>query len=178
MANIREKLDQGWIRSTVVIEVLGKPADYLDKVLKKTIEEMGKRKDIEVLEKKFYEPTPIEKMFSTFTELELLFKDMKTLTEFVFEYMPSNIEIIEPKDLKFGLNNANEFINKLTARMHQFDAIAKRVGFENKLLRHKLEQLGELPKEINEMDKAIKEEKEHAHRAQVQSEKKNSEKKE
>ena len=157
MAYIKEKLEQGWIRCAVIIEVLGKPADYLDKVLKKAVEEMGKRNDIEVLDKKFYEPTPIEKMFSTFTELELLFKNMKTLTEFVFEYMPSNIEIIEPKDIKLDLLGANDFINKLAARMHQFDAIAKRVGFENKVLRHKLEQIGELPKEVKEMDKAIEE---------------------
>ena len=170
MSHIKEKINEGWIRCTVIIEVLGKPADYLDMVLKKTVEDMAKRKDLEVLDKKFYEPTPIEKMFSTFTELELLFKDMKTLTKFVFEYMPSNIEILEPKDLKFGLTQANEFINELAAKMHQFDAIAKRVGFENKVLRHRLEELGEIPKEINEMDKVIKEEKEKL--------KKNSDKKE
>ena len=157
MANIREKLDKGWIRCNVIIEVLGKPADYLNEVLKKTIEHLEKGKDIEVINKKFYEPTPIEGMFSTFTELELLVKDMKTLASFVFEYMPSNIEIIEPNNIKFDLHGANEFTNMLAARMHQFDAIAKRVGFENKVLRAKLEKLGELPKEIKEMDKAIDE---------------------
>jgi hypothetical protein len=157
MTSTREKIDQGWIRCAVVIEVLGKPADYLDKVLKKTIEDMGKRKDIEVINKKFYEPTPIEKMFSTFTEIEILIKDMKTMVGFIFDYMPSNLEILEPKDIKFNLISANEFVNVLAARMHQYDAIAKRVGFENRLLRHRLEELGELPKEINEMDKVLTE---------------------
>ncbi|MEM2956029.1 MAG: hypothetical protein QW041_00415 [Candidatus Pacearchaeota archaeon] len=155
--NIREKIEEGWIRCIVIIEVLGKPAEYLDKVLKKAIEELEKEKNIIVIEKKFNEPKPIEKMFSTFTELELLIKDMHTLTEFVFAYMPSNIEIIEPNDIKFELVSANEFINKLIARIHQYDAIAKRIGFENKLLKHKLEELGELPEEIKEMDKILEE---------------------
>jgi len=156
-ANIREKIEHGWIRCNIIIEVLGKPADYLDKILKKTIEELEKKTDyVEVLNKKFYEPTPVEKMFSTFTEIEILIKDLKTLVEFVFEYMPSHIEIVEPKDLKMGMHDANEFITVLAARMHQYDAIAKRVGFENRLLRHRLQELGELPKEIEEMDKVIK----------------------
>lgn len=167
----REKIDQGWIRCNIVVEVLGKPADYLDEVLKKTVEHLEKAKDLEVINKKFYEPTPIENMFSTFTELEMLFKDMKTLSKFVFEFMPSNIEIIEPNNIKFDLNSANEFINILAARMHQFDAIAKRVGFENKILRAKLEKLGELPKEIKEMDKVIDEAKKTA-KEEVKEEKK------
>jgi hypothetical protein len=156
MANIREKIDQGWIRCAIVIEVLGKPADYIDTVIKKTIEELEKKKDIvEIISKKFYEPTPIESMFSTFTEVELLIKDMKTLTEFVFVYMPSHIEIIEPKDIKMNLHSANDFINAMAARMHQYDAIIKRASFENKILRHELEKLGKMPKEIKEMDKAL-----------------------
>lgn len=156
MASIREKIDQGWIKCAIVIEVLGKPAEYIDTVIKKTIEELEKKKDIvEILSKKFYEPTPIEGMFSTFTEIELLIKDMKTLTEFVFSYMPSHIEILEPKELKMSLHSANDFINNMAARMHQYDAIIKRASFENKVLRHELEKLGKLPKEIKEMDKAI-----------------------
>jgi hypothetical protein len=169
MKNIREKIESGWIRCAIVIEVLGKPADYLDTVIKKTIEDLEKKKEIiEVISKKFYEPTPIESMFSTFTEVEILIKDMKTLTEFVFIYMPSNIEILEPKELKMNLHSANDFINTMAARMHQYDGIIKRIGFENKLLRHELEKLGKMPKQIKEMDKAIAD----ARKDQAQSEEK------
>ena len=162
-STVKERLNHGWIRCNVIIEVLGKPAEYLDQVLKKTVDDLEKgSKVIEVIDKKFHEPTPIENMFSTFTELELLFKDMSTIVEFVFAYMPSNIEIIEPKDIKFNLHSANEFINMLAARMHQYDAIAKRMGFENKVLRHELEKLGKLPTEVKEMDKALKEQVEKA----------------
>ena len=154
--NIREKIDHGWIRCNIIIEVLGKPAEYLDEVLKKTVEDLETKSEvIEVIDKKFHEATPIESMFSTFTELEMLFKNMKTLVEFVFAYMPSNIEIIEPNDIKYDLHSANEFINMLAARMHQYDAIIKRATFENKILRHELEKLGKLPKEVKEMDKVI-----------------------
>jgi hypothetical protein len=157
MKNIKEKIEQGWIRCNIIIEVLGKPADYLDKVIKKTIEELEKSEITIVLDKKFHEPTPVENMFSTFVEIEILIKNMRTLIEFLFIYMPSHIEILEPTNIKLGLNDANEFINHLAARIHQYDAIAKRVIFENKVLRHKLEELGELPKEIEEMDKVMKE---------------------
>jgi len=159
MVNIREKIDEGWVRCNVIIEVLGRPAEYLNEILKKAVENMEKEKTVIVLDKKFNEPVPIEQAFSTFTELELLVKGMETLIDFVIAYMPSNIEIIEPQNLKLSLHGANDFINKLTAKIHQYDAFAKRTGLENQVMRHRLQELGEIPKEIEEMEKVLEENK-------------------
>jgi len=173
MANIREKIDEGWIRCNIIIEVLGKPADYLKDVLKKTVEKLEKDKDyIMVLNKKIHDPTPFESMFSSFMELEIVIKDLRTLIEFSMAYMPSNIEIIEPKDLKFNLNAANDFVNMFIAKLHQYDAFAKRINFENKVLRYKLEKIGQLPDEIKEMDKVLKAEKDKEEKSEKKDKKK------
>ena len=157
MIRTKEKIDLGWIHCNAIVEILGRPADYLSKVLEKLAENLGKSKNIIVIEKTLHEPKAIEKVFSTFMEVELLFENMEVLMEFVFAYMPSHIEIIEPKEIKFKLNDANNFANQLTSKIHQYDALGKRLGLENQLMKAKLRQLGEIPKEIEEIEKEEKE---------------------
>ena len=158
MIRTKEKIEQGWIRCTAIVEILGRPADYLNKVLEKLAENLEKSKKIIVIEKTLHEPKAIEKVFSAFMEVELLFENMGVLMEFVFTYMPSHLEIIEPKEIKFKLNDANNFANQLTSKMHQYDALGKRLGLENQLMKAKLKQLGEIPKEIEELEEKESEE--------------------
>ena len=155
--NIKEKINQGWIRCVVVIEVLGKPADYIDEVLKTAVGHLEKENYMHIIDKKFYEPKPVENLFSTFTEIEFIIKDFKALLDFIVSYMPSNIEIIEPSDITLSLQDANDFVNRVAVKIHQYDGLLKRVGIENKILIEKLRKTGQLPKEIEEAEKIAEE---------------------
>lgn len=153
------KNTSGWIRCNVIIEVLGKPAEFLTKVLKKAVENLEKEEEICVINKEIHKPEPAENLFSAFMELELCIKDMKKMLDFIFTYMPSNIEIVEPKEMKMNLNDSNDFANRLIVKMHQYDAVAKRMNFENQMMKFRLQELGEIPKEIEEAEKVLKEDK-------------------
>lgn len=142
MTSVKEKLNQGWIRCSVMLEILGKPADYIDEIMRKVVSTMEGEANITVLDKKFNEPKEVENgLFSTFSELELLMKNMATAMEFILSYMPSHIEIIEPSEMKFGMLDANEFLNRFAGKVHQYDEVLKRTDIENVMLKNKIAEL-------------------------------------
>lgn len=153
MTSTKEKINQGWLRCFVVLEVLGKPSEYIDEVIKKVVETLGNEKNMEVLSKEFYEPKPVENsLFITFVEMEVLIKNLHTLLEFIFSYMPSNIEIIEPKEMKFGINDANEFVNKFAAKVHEYDERLKSIDIENIKLRNKIIEIATIKENAQKLD--------------------------
>lgn len=138
--SIQDKISQGWIHAIIVVEVLGKPPEHVSQVLEKAIEKLAQENDLEIVEKKFYEPHPVENIFSTFAEIEILFADIKKLIDIIFDYMPSSIEILEPQELKFKAVDATNFLNDLAARLHQYDALAKQLKVEKYIVEKKLEE--------------------------------------
>lgn len=148
MVNVEQKVNEGWIHCNIIIEMLGKPKDYVEKVIKEISETIGKTKGIEVIKSTPHEPKVIkEGFFSTFTELELLIENLNLLIVLIFSYMPSNIEILAPSEMKIRLSDANEFVNLLTSKLHGYDGIAKKLKFENMLLKKRLEEVGAIPKQ-------------------------------
>lgn len=130
------------VHAIIIIEILGKPAEHIDKAIRDLVESLGKEKNVEVLNKKFYEPKPAENLFITFCEVEIAVPSLLRLMEICFAYMPSSVEIIQPTDLSFNLNDANFILNALISRLHQYDAIAKKITFENMILKNQLQQIG------------------------------------
>lgn len=169
---LKERLKQGWIHSVIVIEVLGKPKEYLSEVMGEVADAIGKHPGVEIVERKIHEPKEANNLFSTFAELEVAVKDLKILSDIVFAYMPSHIEILAPAELKISLNDATQFINLLAAKLHGYDSITKRFKVENMILKKKLVELGELPEEVKEAD-----EMESIKRAKADSEDKENKKK-
>ncbi len=150
------------IKAMLVIEILGKPADYVEQTLHGLIDKLGTEKNVEILNKKFYEPKPTETLFVAFSEVEIAVPSFFRLLEICFLYMPSSIEVTEPEDLRFNLSDANLLVNGLATRLHQYDAIAKKITFENNILKNQLQQLTsntaplyqQTPKKINKKAKA------------------------
>lgn len=118
MVNIKEKLNDGWVHSRVIIEVLGKPEEHVDKALHVYMEKIKQEKDLIILETDFSEIEPQEALFSGFVELEMLTKDLMKLVWFCFDYLPSSVEIIEPERLSFKNNELSSFLNDLQTRLH------------------------------------------------------------
>ena len=137
------------VKAMLIIEILGKPADYVEQTLHGLIDKLGQEENIEILSKKFYEPKPTETLFIAFSEVEIAVPSLFKLLEICFKYMPSSVEISEPADLKFNLNDANMLINGLMTRLHQYDAIAKKITFENNILKNQLQQIASNPVQKN-----------------------------
>ncbi len=120
--------------------------------MEEVVNSIGSSPGVELIEKKIHEPKEMDKLFTTFAEVEVAIKDLKILSDIIFAYMPSHIEILAPSELKMPLNDANQFVNLLAAKLHGYDALAKRVKMENSILKKKLVELGELPQEVEKSD--------------------------
>lgn len=150
---IKEKIEQGWLHCIIIIEIAGRPADYIKKAMELVLKGISKEKDVEIIGKNVHKPKEVDifkqkpklknakKLFSTFAEVELLVKGFGRLMGFVFDFMPSSIEIIEPLYLRLELNDANNIVNDLATRLHNYDASLKRFSMENEILKKQLEEL-------------------------------------
>ena len=148
------------IKLMVIVEMMGKPPEHLIQTLSSHVDKMKEEKGIKVIGKKISEPKKIENsdLFSTFAEVELEISDIEQLMMILFRYMPSHIEIIEPESIRINNFDLNTLCNEITRRLHDYDTIAKTIGYENQILQKKLieSQSMMLEKPENKVKKAVK----------------------
>ena len=111
------------ILARIIIEMLGAPKEHIDKTMETYVEKLKKthtviKADVAPAEEK-------DKIFSTYAELEMRFKDLPSLLDFCFESMPSSVEVVEPGEFSIKLDRLNAFLNDLQSRLHEADAIIK-----------------------------------------------------
>ena len=137
------------IKANAIIELVGAPKEHIEQTMEKVITLIEENKDQEILKKEITEPKEQEfphpqkkdekiKVWSTFAELEVSFKDFDTLTNFCFEFMPSSIDILEPLTLEIDAQEINNSLNDILARLHQqskvimeYAALKKRIQEAN-----------------------------------------------
>lgn len=163
MAKIKEKIEKGAVHAIFVIEMAGRPPEHVSQALETIVDAFGKQKGVEMIMKKIHEPKPIEKLFSCFAEIEFICDDFARLLNLIFYFMPSSIEIVEPENIKLTAADANNIANDISTRLHQYDAIAKKLQIENAIILKKAEEALKNPKSETEKtkeDKGKKEKKE------------------
>ncbi len=138
----KERLDQGWIHCSVIIEVLGKPKEHVEKTIRDFVNEIKEKKEIKVIMEEFAPAEPKEKtLFTEFVELEMWVKGVGSLVWFCFDYMPSSVEVIEPETIKYKCQEFTSFLNDLQARLHAIDMIVKQVTTESSRLQENAKKL-------------------------------------
>jgi len=165
------------IRAILIFEVLGRPKEYIEEVMKKFLETMGERKEVELISKQILEPKKVENARDVYTivaETEFYFKDIETLLGFMLDTMPASIEIIEPTQLTFDLPRINAFMNDYLTKLHQYDDVYKKLKLEREILIRKLIELENLLKKVKGGEKG---QKEGGERGQKSEEEKGSEEK-
>ena len=132
------------IEARVIIEMLGRPAEHLSATLNSLIERLASEKGIVIKQKKFYDPVPVKEskdLFSSFVELEIAFDSLNALMGIMFAYMPSNVEVISPQQIKFSREDISSLSNNLVARLHAYDAAAKGIIAQRDIAFNQLRQL-------------------------------------
>ena len=120
----------------MIVEIVGAPKDHVDETLKKVVEKL--KSEFKVHKEEIYEAENVEKFWSAFTEVELELNNIDQLVELCFSYMPSSIEIIDPIEFKIKVNDINNMLNDLMAKLHQNDMIIKNLVAENTLINREL----------------------------------------
>lgn len=123
------------IKAKAVIEILGTPKEHVESTLEKVIEQINK--DYKLISKTTYKAEQIDKLWSSFADLEIEFPSTNKIFDFCFDFMPSSIEILSPKDLKIESQDLTNNINDLIAKLHRYDMFLKNLRAENILLKRK-----------------------------------------
>ncbi|MFH1210202.1 MAG: hypothetical protein V1663_05445 [archaeon] len=121
------------IQTRIIIEVAGFPKEHVEEVIKKVVEKIKSEK--KVTKYKIFEAEQHEKIFSTFTEIEIEFKDQHELSAFCFDYMPSSIEILSPTELKLIAKDYENLFNDLLGKLHHYDMIIKNLQAQLRLIK-------------------------------------------
>ncbi len=139
---IREKLSEGYIQFTAIIEILGKPKEHVEKTLNDYISKIKESEKLIFIREESSDPKEVEdSMFSIFSEIELMAKGTDAVINFCFDYMPSSIEVIEPNILKYSSSAFTDFLNDLQTRLHNLDMLVKTTRSKNKALNRNTENL-------------------------------------
>lgn len=126
-----------------VIEVLGKPKEHVDDSIKEYIENLRKNEKFEVTRAEFADlkKQDNQDLWAAFAEVEARTEKVDDLISFCFDFMPSVVEILEPKELALKGEEVSIFLNDLQARLHQVDMVAKQMKMENDVLKNSMTQL-------------------------------------
>ena len=131
------------IKARLIIEIVGMPKSHVEETILVLGERFGAdNPDVKVTSKKVREPIQLENssLFSAFIEFEVEVTDLATLVGLIFDYMPSSVEILEPEQISESLQNLNEILNDLAAKLHTYDAMNKKLLARLNLLKKQQKQ--------------------------------------
>ncbi len=123
-----EKLkEEGWINVWCAIEVLATKEELAEKALKNIANKMKINPNLYIYKEEYLEAKEVEKPiegvekgYSKVMEISFLVKDLYSLIEFCIQYGPSAIEILEPNEIKVGIDEIQNLANLISGLMHQF----------------------------------------------------------
>lgn len=144
MVNINERLNQGYIHARCIIEMAGKPKEHIEQTMGALLDTLKENKNIDIISKEIADAEEIkdqEGFFSTFAELELLFKNIPAMVGFCFDYMPSSIEVLAPEEMKFKQRELSQILNELQGKLHTLNSAVKKFSMENNFLKSNINVL-------------------------------------
>jgi len=125
-SQIQEKIKQGALRTRLIVEIAGFPEEHITHTLNLVKDKVAEIKGVDLIKADIREPKKIsERMWTGFVELEALMDRLSTLMGICFDFMPSSVEILEPDTIREDAGYLSDVFNDLTAKLHQYDAVAK-----------------------------------------------------
>jgi len=118
------------IRAIMILEMLGRPKEHIINVMNQLVQEISTVKIAKVINSKVHDAKPFENkdkngkiipggedLFTTFAEIEVEVNTPIDLLGLCFQYMPANVEVIEPEDFKFKNIDFNSMVNEILRRL-------------------------------------------------------------
>ena len=112
----------------MIVEMAGRPPEHVKESLSKHVEVLDKMEYIKLHSIKVSDPKEIEGsqgLFTCFAEVDFETENFGKLSETMFDFMPSSIEVIEPTKINMGMHDATNLLNNISGRMHRYDELAR-----------------------------------------------------
>lgn len=130
------------VRSIVILEIMGKPDNYVRESAEALVKQAGQEKGIKIENSKIADMKKLDNgLFSTFAEIELTAENLLSLIDFMFRYMPAHVEIIEPANIALESFDLNSILNGLIIKLHRYDELTKILAIEKDILIRQLTEL-------------------------------------
>jgi|GEM_PF-643030 len=145
------------VRALLVVEILGRPPEYLIETLENIVKAIEEEKGVIVMEKKLASPVSMKDkpdFYSSFAEIEVEVEEILQIAILMFKYMPAHVEIISPQNFNLSNSGFNDLFNELTRRLHGYEEIARILQTEKMILENQLKTLLGEKKEELEKEKA------------------------
>ncbi|MFP4119258.1 MAG: hypothetical protein ACLFTH_04355 [Candidatus Woesearchaeota archaeon] len=125
---IRNHIEEGYVRAKVIFEVVGKPKDHVENSIKAYLENIKSDENIKVIEEE-YEPTDEleDGLFSTVVEADMLLKGLEKLTWLCINFTPASIEITEPASFTINQKDVGNWLNDLLSKLHEMGMVNKSI---------------------------------------------------
>lgn len=151
MIDVQEKLDEDWIRCHTVIEIAGRPKEHVEKTIENYLGQIKEDEGLEIINSDLNEAQEketeadndqmVEKLWSSFAEIDMMVEDPVKLGDFCINYMPASLEVVEPDSINYSNQHLTEFFNNLQSRLHQLDMKAKQLKNQNDFLNNNISSL-------------------------------------
>lgn len=163
------------IEAVFILEVLGRPPEYLIETLNNIIKSIGEEKGVAVKKTDIKEPVEMANQkgfYTSFAEIEIETEEMVYLAILLFKYMPAHVEILSPQNLSMPNSGWNDIFNEITRRLHSYEEIVRITQTEKMILENQLKTiLGENEKKKEVKAKKLK--KSRVKKTEKESEEKN-----
>jgi len=131
------------IVAKIIIEIMGSPKEHVDETVTKVLDELGKRENLNILDKHIAEAKNVEderlnKFFTSFVEIDIEVESIEDLIGVCFDFMPSSVEIIEPTEFRLRSTQIDDILNDLLDKLHKFSMAVRNMHAENVLLKKQM----------------------------------------
>ncbi len=124
---VKKKMKEGWIRASMMIEVLAGSGDAAKSALERHMEKMDSEDNAIIYRldytdvAKVENPIPnVKEAYSYVAEVELVANSYEKLFMLVLRYGPSSVEILEPEKISIDIGDAQGILNAVSDLIHTF----------------------------------------------------------
>ncbi|MBS3134548.1 hypothetical protein J4214_04935 [Candidatus Woesearchaeota archaeon] len=135
--------DEGKVQKILiraVIEIAGFPKEHIEATMKKLMENIKENFNLDKYD--IFEANQIDKVWSTFSEVEIYFDGVDKVIGFCIDYLPSSVEILEPKNVNIENFKFADVINDLIGKLHQYETVIRSLRASNIRMKKKIEDEG------------------------------------
>lgn len=132
------------IDAVFVIEVLGRPPEYLIETLNNIIKSIGEEKGVVVKSTDIKQPVEMANQkgfYTSFAEIEVQTDEILYLAILLFKYMPAHVEILSPQHLSLPNSGWNDIFNEITRRLHGYEELMRMTQAEKMILENQLKTI-------------------------------------
>ena len=124
-----EKVEQGYMRVWMAFELIAGSNEKAKEHMENYLNKIDEDKRIYMYKKEMSEVRKIENPlkdvkvgYSVASDIEFVIKSYDDIVQFIIQYGPSAVEILEPSKIELKIGEAQGILNTISQLMHKFAA--------------------------------------------------------